>query len=362
MSGGWNLDKERQINLLDLSMEGLTRIMEDWDEPSFRAAQIWRWIYGSLVDDPQKMRNLPLALRQRLTEACYIGYLPVVERLVGDDGLTEKVALQSHDGQIIEVVLMRYAERNTVCVSSQIGCPLGCLFCATGRSGYSRNLTTGEITAQVLHYVRQLHREDARVTNVVFMGMGEPMLNLDALWQAILNLHHPEGLNMGLRRLTISTVGIVPGIERMAEWGTEVGLAISLHAPNDALRDQLVPANRRYPLAQVMKAARYYVEQTSRRITFEYGLADGVNDSDACAHETAELLRGMRCHVNLIPINPVIGGDYRPSPDERILRFQEILTAAGIQTTVRISRGRDIEAGCGQLRLRQQARNQKEMP
>ncbi len=341
--------------------------MQKWGEPSFRSDQIWRWLYGSLVTDPQEMRNLPLPLRQRLADACYIGHLPVVDRLVDDDGLTEKVALQTHDGQIVETVLMRYEERNTVCVSSQIGCPLGCLFCATGQSGYSRDLTAGEIVAQVLHYARALRREDAHITNIVFMGMGEPMLNYDAVWLAIDNLHHPDGMNMGLRRFTVSTVGIVPGIERMAESGTEVGLAISLHAPNDALRDQLVPANRRYPLAQVMAAARYYVEHTSRRITFEYGLAEGVNDSEALAHETAELLRGMLCHVNLIPINPAPGDtgvacDYRPSSQGRILRFQEILMAAGIETTVRVSRGRDIQAGCGQLRQRRETTDREEMP
>ncbi len=348
-------DERNRINLLGLSLAELTQLVVDWGEPRFRATQIWRWIYHTLTDDPNEMGNLPLELRQRLMDRTYIGHLPMVERMVEPDGLTEKVAFRAHDGQIIETVLMRYTNRNTVCVSSQIGCPLGCMFCATGRSGYTRDLTVGEISAQVLYYSQRLREENAHVTNVVFMGMGEPLLNYDAVWQAIANLNDREGLALGVRRFTISTAGIVPGIERMAKAGMEVGLAISLHAPTDALRDKLAPINRRYPLARLMEAARLYIERTGRRITFEYALADGVNDSDECARRTAELLDGMLCHVNLIPMNPIAGCDYAPSSGERILRFQELLVQGRIQTTVRISRGADIQAACGQLRLRQLA-------
>jgi 23S rRNA (adenine2503-C2)-methyltransferase len=346
-------ERDGRINLLDLSLAELTQLLVDWGEPRFRATQIWRWIYHTITDDPVEMGNLPQALRERLMVETYIGHLPVIERVMEDDGLTEKVAFRAQDDLIIETVLMRYTNRNTVCVSSQIGCPLGCLFCATGRSGYSRDLSIGEIAAQVLYYSQRLREENAHVTNVVFMGMGEPMLNLDAVWQAILNLNDREGLALGLRRFTLSTAGLVPGIERMARTGLEVGLAISLHAPTDDLRTQLVPVNRRYPLARLMEAARLYIERTGRRITFEYALADGLNDSDDCAEATVALLDGMLCHVNLIPMNPVHGCEFVPSPRERIMRFQELLVRGRIQTTVRLSRGADIQAACGQLRLRQ---------
>ncbi len=346
-------DEQNRINLLGLSLDELTHLVMRWGEPRFRAVQIWRWIYHTLTDDPNEMGNLPLHLRQRLLEETYIGRLSVVERLVEPDGMTEKVAFRASDGLIIESVLMRYSNRNTVCVSSQIGCPVGCLFCATGRSGYRRDLTVGEISAQVLHFSQQLREENAHVTNVVFLGMGEPLLNYDAVWQAILNLNDREGLALGIRRFTISTAGVVPGIERMARTGLGVGLAISLHAPTDELRSQIVPLNRRYPLARLMEAAQLYIERTGRRVTFEYALADGVNDSDEHAQQTVELLQGMLCHVNLIPMNPVEGCNYRPSPRGRILRFQDILVQGHIQTTVRESRGSEIQAACGQLRLRQ---------
>lgn len=348
-------DERNRINLLGLSLEELTRLVVDWGEPRFRATQIWRWIYHTLTDDPNEMGNLPKELRQRLIEQTYIGHLPVVDRVVEPDGLTEKVAFRASDGQIIETVLMRYTNRNTVCVSSQIGCPIGCLFCATGRSGYIRDLTVGEISAQVLYYSRRLREENAHVTNVVFMGMGEPLLNYDAVWQAIANLNDREGLALGIRRFTISTAGVVPGIEAMARAAQEVGLAISLHAPTDDLRNRLVPINRRYPLARLMEAVQLYIERTGRRVTFEYALADGVNDADEHARQMAELLQGTLCHVNLIPMNPVEGCDFQPSPRERIMRFQEILVQERIQTTVRTTRGGDIQAACGQLRLRQMA-------
>jgi 23S rRNA (adenine2503-C2)-methyltransferase len=338
------------INLLDLSLDQLTQLVMSWGEPRFRAAQIWRWIYHTLTDDPSEMGNLPAALRQRLIDETRIRHLIVAGRTQSDDGQTEKVAFQTHDGHLVETVLMRYTNRNTVCVSSQIGCPVGCTFCATGQSGFVRDLSTGEITAQVLHYAQLLQRENGHVTNVVFMGMGEPLLNFDPVWQALLNLNDREGLALGIRRFTISTVGIVPGIERIGQEGLAVGLAVSLHAPDDRLRSRLVPVNRRYPLERLLEAVRFYVERTGRRVTFEYALADGINDSDEHAHATAALLGGLLCHVNLIQMNPVAGTECKPSSRERVLRFQEILVQEHVQTTVRLSRGTDIQAGCGQLR------------
>lgn len=339
-----------RANLLDLSFGGLSRLVGDWGQPRFRAAQIWQWLYGALTTDIEQMTNLPKELRSRLKEETHPGELSPVATTAADDGLTEKVLLRALDGQTFEAVLMRYAERSTVCVSSQIGCPLACAFCATGKQGFVRNLTTGEISAQVLHFARRLRAEGLRVSNVVFMGMGEPMLNLDAVWQAILNLNDRQGFALGVRRFTISTAGVVPGIERLADEQSGVGLAISLHAPDNDLRDRLVPLNRHYPLESLMAAGRLYIEHTGRRISFEYALAKDVNDSEAHAERTAKLLRGMLCHVNLIPLNPLAGSDYEPSPWERVLSFQRVLVKRCIQTTVRLRRGGDIRAGCGQLR------------
>jgi len=340
----------RAINLLDLSFAELTQLLVGWGEPRFRAAQVWRWVYHTLTDAPEEMANLPQSLRDRLAQETYIGRLEVVDVLTDAENLTRKVLFRTLDGELFESVLMRYTNRNTVCVSSQIGCPLGCPFCATGRGGFRRDLSTGEITAQVLHFAQELRQENAHVTNVVFMGMGEPMLNFDAVWTAILNLNDREGMALGIRRFTVSTAGIVPGIERMAQEGLAVGLAVSLHAPYDELRNQLVPINRRYPLARLLAACRQYIQRTGRRVTFEYALAKDVNDSLECARQTTKLLQGMLCHVNLIPLNPVSGCGYEPSPRERIIAFQDELVRARIRTTVRLSRGIEISAGCGQLR------------
>jgi 23S rRNA (adenine2503-C2)-methyltransferase len=339
-----------KINLLDLTLPELVQLVVEWGEPRFRATQIWRWLYSTLAGDPAEMLNLPKDLRQRLQEQTYVGYLKPITSTMDEDHLTEKVLFETIDGQYLETVLMRYTNRNTICVSSQVGCPIGCTICATGQRGFVRNLTTGEVAAQTLHFARKLRDENAHVTNVVFMGMGEPMLNFDAVWRSILNLNDREGLALGSRRFTMSTAGVVPGIERLARESLAVGLAISLHAPDNALRDQLVPINRCYPLEQVIPASKFHIERTGRRVTFEYALMDGVNDSDDHARRTAALLRGLLCHVNLIPMNPTPNVAYRPSPNERVLRFQEILVKERIQTTVRLRRGVDIQAGCGQLR------------
>ncbi|MFO7917149.1 MAG: 23S rRNA (adenine(2503)-C(2))-methyltransferase RlmN [Anaerolineae bacterium] len=339
-----------KVDLLDLSYKELQELVVAWGEPEFRAEQIWHWAYHMLTDDPREMTTLPKELRQRLVEQAHIGRLEVVDTIMSEDGLTEKVVFQATDDCLLETVLMRYTDRNTVCVSSQVGCTVGCLFCATGQAGFERDLTVAEIAAQVLYFARRLREQDAHLTNVVFMGMGEPMLNFDAVWKAILNLHNPEGLSLGARRFTISTAGVVPGIERMAHESLSVGLAISLHAPDNDLRDRLVPLNRRYPLEHLLEACRLYIERVGRRVTFEYVLVEGLNDWDAHALQTAQLLQGLLCHVNLIPLNPTPDCDYEASGSERVLRFQEILVDKGIQTTVRLRRGIDIQAGCGQLR------------
>jgi 23S rRNA (adenine2503-C2)-methyltransferase len=254
-------------------------------------------------------------------------------------------------------------KRRTVCISTQAGCAMGCVFCATGQAGLARNLSAGEIAAQVLAAARWLEREDLsglprpdrsgeRLTNVVVMGMGEPLANYDRVWQALRTITDADGFNLGARHITVSTVGLAPGIRRMMEEPLQVNLAVSLHAPNDALRAKLVPINTRYPIADVMAAVRAYIGRTHRRVTFEYALMDGINDSQALARELAILLRGVLCHVNLIPLNPVAESPYQPSTAGRAAAFQTVLEAHGIATTMRLRRGIDIDAGCGQLRRR----------
>jgi 23S rRNA (adenine2503-C2)-methyltransferase len=244
---------------------------------------------------------------------------------------------------------MRYEQRQTLCISTQAGCAMACPFCATGQMGFMRNLTAGEIVAQVLYYAQQLDQEAKRVTNIVFMGMGEPLANYAETWQAIRRLNDPAGFNLGARHMTLSTVGLVPAIRRMSKEPEQVGLAVSLHAPTDELRNRIVPINRRYPLAMLMQAVRDYVATTHRRVTFEYALMDRLNDSDSQADQFAELVQGLLCHVNLIPLNPTPNSPWSGSPDERVYAFRDRLTAAGIPTTVRLRRGIDIAAGCGQL-------------
>ena len=344
------MDLSEKVALLDLTSTQLADWLASWGEPSFRVAQIRRWVYRSLVTDFAEMHNLPKALRERLAEMACLGTMEPLKEMVSKDGLARKVLFELRDGQTIESVLMHYNKRHTVCLSTQVGCAIGCPFCATGQGGFVRNLTPGEIVEQVLHFARLLKTEGAKVNNVVFMGMGEPLANYEATWQAIEALNAPDGFGLGARRITISTVGLVPGIERLSRERLQVGLAVSLHAAEDALRDELVPINKRYPLDELMRACRDYVERTRRRISFEYALVDGINDSLGQARRLARLLRGLLCHVNLIPLNPTAECPYRPSPRKRVLGFQAELDRLGIANTLRVARGLDIQAGCGQLR------------
>jgi len=344
-----------RLLLTDLSFEELQSWLDRLGEPPFRAQQVFSWIYSALVPEFGAMTNLSVSLRHRLSEAAVLSSLSPLEQVTSADGLTTKELLQLRDDETIESVLMRYEGRQTTCLSSQVGCAVGCPFCATGQSGFKRNLTSGEIVDQVLHFARQLQEAGSTITNVVLMGMGEPLANYDATWKAVRTLNNARGFRLGARRFTISTVGIVPGIRKMAEEGLEVGLAVSLHAPNDALRDQLVPVNRRYPLSELISACRDYTSKTSRRLTFEYALIQGVNDGLQLAHELGTLLHGMLCHVNLIPVNRTPGCDYRPASRDTIMAFRRELNNYGIANTVRLGRGVDIQAGCGQLRSRRLA-------
>jgi len=356
-----------RIALLDLTRDELSELMVSWEQPRFRAEQIWRWIYQALADTPEAMTNLPADLRAKLDSETVLGRLTAVAQQVSADGRTHKVLFSLQDGATIESVLMAYDRRLTACISVQAGCAMGCAFCATGAGGLQRNLTPGEIVAQVLHFARLLRegrRTDGRpptagpprggmmLTNVVFMGMGEALANYDASWQAVEAITDSDGFGLGARRITISTVGLVPGIRRLAREELPVNLAVSLHAPDDELRSQLVPVNNRFPLAQLMQAIREYIAAAHRRVSFEYALILGLNDSVEQARRLAALLKGILCHVNLIPLNPTPGSRFQPSPRENVELFRQQLDAAGIPATVRMRRGVEIQAGCGQLRQR----------
>ena len=296
------------------------------------------------------MSNLPRVLRTELSRRWAFPGLQEVTRVFSRDGRTQKVLFELHDGETIESVLMHYERRHTVCVSTQVGCAVGCPFCATGQSGFHRHLTPGEIVEQVLFFARGLLAGGRQVTNVVFMGMGEPLLNYENTRLAIIILNDKQGFDLGARHITVSTAGLVPGIARLGMDLPQVGLSISLHAPDDSLRDWLVPINRRYPLSELLRACRRYVSQTNRRVSFEYALMDGVNDSADQARALAGLLGNLLCHVNLIPLNATAGSDLRQSKRERVDLFRSILESFRVPVTVRLARGMDIQAGCGQLR------------
>jgi 23S rRNA (adenine2503-C2)-methyltransferase len=307
------------------------------------------------------MTNLPLSFRTKLAGQVNLHTLTPVHEVKAKDG-TIKVLFSLQDGKTVETSLMKFPStggkhRYTVCVSTQVGCPSGCPFCATGQQGFERSLTPGEIIDQVLYFARYLQdksngREGERIDNVVFMGMGEPLANYDALWQAIGMLNSPDGFGLSARSMTISTSGLIPGIKRLAGEKLQVGLAISLHAAENKLRDNLVPINKKYPLEQLVPACRTYFNQTGRRVSFEYALFNGVNDTLSQAQTLADMIRGMNCHVNLISANSTPNQTLQPSPRGHVLAFQRALKDRGINCTLRQSRGQDINAGCGQLRSR----------
>lgn len=335
--------------LYDIDLPELTGIITSWGEPQYRARQIWRGLYQSLWEGPEAFTNLSKGLRQRLSEAFEFSNLRLLSVQKSSDGETEKALFHLPDQRPIETVRMRYAKRRTLCISTQSGCAMGCSFCATGQMGFLRHLSSGEIVEQVIYYARRLRDQGERVTNVVLMGMGEPFHNYVASLAAIRRLNHPEGMNLGARRFTISTVGLVPGIRQLAEEDFQVNLAISLHAADDELRAKMIPLNRKYPIAELLEAVRGYVQTTRRRVTFEWALIDQVNDTPEQAAKLADLLGGMLAHVNLIPLNPTRGYNKQASTQERAQRFQEVLHEQGVSCTIRLRRGIDIQAGCGQL-------------
>lgn len=338
------------VDLLALSPAATKDLMASLGQPGFRAKQLRGWLYERATTNLVEMTNLPAKLRAQLAEASTIGTLTEVVEQCSADG-TQKRLYRLPDGPLIETVLMPYRDgRRTACISSQAGCAMGCVFCATGQMGFTRHLTEAEIFEQAWRFHCELAARGERLSNVVMMGMGEPFHNYDAAVSAVRRMM--TDLGIGARHITISTVGLVPAIRRFAEEGLQVGLAISLHAATDGQRGDLLPVNRKWPIRELLAACHHYVDQTGRRITFEWALIAGQNDSAAEGHRLGRLLRGLHCHVNLIPLNPTARYDGGPSEEADVTTFVDALAEHGIPATVRVRRGIDIDAGCGQLRDR----------
>ncbi|HTK07804.1 MAG TPA: 23S rRNA (adenine(2503)-C(2))-methyltransferase RlmN [Ktedonobacteraceae bacterium] len=360
-----------KTDLLSLTLPQMQQWMAEHKQPAFRAKQVYSWLYQHLVTDFSAMSNLPQALREQMAAETTIGPGVIRSEQHSKDDRTRKILLELDDGKLIESVLMLYpplgesSARATVCVSSQAGCALGCTFCATGQMGFDRHLSAGEIVAQVLHFARELKqaawsaaglpgsKSIDHITNIVLMGMGEPLHNYQNVLQALRILNSAEGFNLGARHITISTAGLVPAIRQLSQEPLQVNLAISLHAPTDELRSQTMPINRRYPLKELFAACQDYIDTTHRQVTFEYVLLSGVNDTPEHAEQLAQLLAPLKqfAHVNCIPVN-VTSASYQTPGPEAIRSFRNTLFARGISNSVRAERGDDIAAACGQLRTR----------
>ncbi len=349
-------------NLRSLDEDELTKVTKDLNAPRFRAKQLFEWVHEKNATDFSQMSNLGKDFLQNLSNDYDLGANRILKRQVSKDG-TEKYLLELWDNEAIECVLMRYRgdfskKRNTLCVSSQVGCAMGCTFCATGQSGFVRNLTAGEIVGQVYEVNQLLKQEkDEQIGNIVFMGMGEPFLNWDNVYKAIKILNAKNGQNIGIRRISLSTCGLPEGIKKLADSGLDITLAVSLHASNDEARSKIMPINNKYPLAKLLDACQYYQKKTKKRITFEYALMAGVNDSAGNIMELKNLLKELDCHINIIPINPVADTKSIFRPERKAVNeFAKNLKKAGINCSVREEKGLDIDGACGQLRGKLQKR------
>jgi 23S rRNA (adenine2503-C2)-methyltransferase len=344
-------------DLYRLLPEEMEKMVMDMGEPRYRADQILYPLYYKFPKNIADLKQLPTVMRDKLTTDGYtVGSTTETHRIVSDDGDTTKLLLNLVDGTPVETVLIQYEPskigghpRSTICVSTQVGCAMQCIFCATGQMGFERNLKAEEIVAQVIHFANLLGQRGQHVTNLVFMGMGEPLANYDETIRAVRLLTHPRGFGIGQRNITISTIGIISAIDKLAEEDLQIGLAISLHAPNDLLRKKLVPTAGPHSVEELIAAGKRYFKRTGRRVTFEYALIEDINDSIQTAMELADLLDGNGSHVNLIPINPTAGNFHRPSK-KSVLDFERILLKAGVNCTVRVEKGSEISAACGQLR------------
>jgi 23S rRNA (adenine2503-C2)-methyltransferase len=337
---------------------GYEDFLSDWileGEPEYRGRQIWDGIYKNLWSDPDTFSILPSRIRSRLKEKFTFSHLQPKISVISKDGSTHKTLFSLPNGNAIEAVAMHYSKRNTLCISTQSGCAMGCDFCATGKMGFLQNLSSGEIVEQVIYYLRYLRQQNKIVTNIVFMGMGEPFHNYEATMSALDCLNHPLGMNLGARRFTVSTVGIVPGIIKFTRENRQFNLAVSLHAADDELRSSLMPINNRYSISQLINACLDYVNYTHRRISFEWALIQDINDSIDQAIKLSNLLKDFiingsaLCHVNLIPLNPIKKFNGKPSTNDTAKLFQGELLKYKIPCSIRIRRGIDIQAGCGQL-------------
>lgn len=336
-----------RTDIKSMDLEELTEYIKSQGLPQFRAKQLYEWMHVKLAASFEEMSNIPLKLRRELEEKCELTVLEKVRVQVSEEDGTAKYLFMLSDGNLIESVLMRYHHGNSVCISSQAGCRMGCKFCASTIDGLARSLTPSEMLDQI-YRIQQDTGE--RVSNVVVMGSGEPFDNFDNFIRFERLLTDGNGLNISARNLTVSTCGIVPKIYELADMKLQLTLAISLHAPNDEKRRELMPIANVYSIDEIMKACRYYINKTGRRVTFEYSLVKGENDTDLCAIELSRLVKGMNCHINLIPINPIKERDFRQSDAVRISRFKSKLEKNGVTVTVRREMGRDIDGACGQLR------------
>ena len=344
--------QDEKPSIYSLQLDELKEWLEQNGEKAFRASQIYEWLYEKRVSSFEDMTNLSKGLRTKLAESFTLTTLNTLIQQTSKDG-TIKFLFELNDGYSIETVLMRHDYGNSVCVTTQVGCRIGCTFCASTLGGLKRNLEAGEIVAQVVKVQQALDELGERVSSVVIMGIGEPFDNYDNMMSFLRIINHDKGLNIGARHITVSTSGIVPKIYKFADEKLQINFAISLHAPNTELRSKLMPINRAYKLPQLMEAVKYYVDKTGRRITFEYGLFGGENDQVEHAEELAALIKGLKCHVNLIPVNYVPERDYVRTPKEQIKLFEDTLKKHGVNVTTRREQGHDIDAACGQLRAKE---------
>lgn len=343
---------ENKKSIYSLKLNELKEWLKEHDEKPFRAEQIFDWLYKKRAVTFEDMSNLSKNLRDQLAEHFQITTLNTVIQQTSSDG-TIKFLFELHDGYSIETVLMRHDYGNSVCVTTQVGCRIGCTFCASTLGGLKRHLEAGEIVAQVVKVQKALDETDERVSSVVIMGIGEPFDNFDNMMSFLKIINHEKGLNIGARHITVSTSGIIPKIYQFADENMQINFAISLHAPNTELRSRLMPINKAYKLNDLIKAVRYYIDKTGRRVSFEYGLFGGVNDSVEHAEELANLVKDIKCHVNLIPVNYVPERDYVRTPRDKIFAFEKTLKEHGINVTIRREHGHDIDAACGQLRAKE---------
>ncbi len=338
----------QEIDLRSVTLSEMESLIVGIDQPKFRAKQIFGWINKNFVDSFDEMTNVSKSLREVLSQISYLTTCKIVDKLESQEDETKKYLFMLDDDVIIEAVFMKYKHGNTVCISSQAGCKMGCSFCASTVNGLKRNLTAGEMISQVTKIQQDVGE---RISNIVIMGVGEPFDNFDNLTKFFDIINSKDGLNIGMRHVTVSTCGLVDGIKKFTDLDLQVNLAISLHAPNDEIRQAIMPVARRYSIAELLTATKNYANKTKRRVSYEYALIKGVNDSEKCANELGKLLRHTLCHVNLIPVNQTDRNDFKKSDKDTITLFKDILESMGIETTVRREMGADISAACGQLRL-----------